>query len=214
MLQQTPDLDRRIEPRIVHSGTVRLTHWINAAAVTGMVMSGWAIYDASPFLGFVIPRPLTLGGWLGGAIAWHLALMWLLAANGLAYILHGLLSGHFGRRLLPLGPREVWRDLRAGLRFALDHRLGVYNAVQRLAYIVALLLGIVLVLSGMALWKPVQFQSLALLFGGYEASRRVHFAAMSGLVGFVALHLLLVALVPRTLLPMITGRTRPPAELL
>ncbi len=213
MRQQGLHLDRDAEPRIIHSGTVRLTHWVNAAAVTGMVMSGWAIYDASPFLGFVIPRPLTLGGWLGGAIAWHFALMWLLAANGLVYILHGLLSGHFGRRLLPIGPRAVWRDLHAGLRFALEHRLGVYNAVQRLAYVVALLLGVGLVLSGLALWKPVQFQSLALLLGGYEAARRVHFAAMSGLVGFVALHLLLVVLVPRTLLPMITGRARPGAEL-
>ena len=169
-------------PMVMHPLVVRLTHWINAVAIAGMVMSGWAIYDANPFLGFSIPRWATLGSWLGAAIAWHFAVMWLLVANGLVYVVYGLVSRHFRRAFLPLGPRLVWRDLRAALALRLEHRPAGYNAVQRLAYVGVLLLGVVLVLSGLSLWKPVQFQGLAGLLGGYEGARRVHFVAMAGIV--------------------------------
>ncbi len=194
--------------RVVHPWPVRLTHWINAYAVGCMVMSGWAIYDANPFFGFSVPRWATLGGWLGGSIAWHFAAMWLLVVNGLVYIGYGLASRHFRRDFLPLWPRQIIRDVRAALALRLPHHPGRYNAVQRLAYVVALLLGVLLVLSGLSLWKPVQFQALASLFGGYEGARRVHFLAMAGLVLFIVVHLALVALVPRTLPSMITGRAR------
>ena len=192
----------------VHALIVRLTHWVNVFAMTCMVMSGWRIYDASPLFPFVFPTWATLGGWLGGAIAWHLAAMWLLVANGLAYALYGLASGHFRRRLLPIAPGAVWRDFRAALAFQLDHHPGHYNAVQRLFYVGVLLAGVLAVASGLALWKPVQLRPLSWLLGGYEISRRVHFVAMTGIVGFVVVHLLLVLLVPRTLPSMITGKAR------
>ncbi|MEJ1977520.1 MAG: cytochrome b/b6 domain-containing protein [Acetobacteraceae bacterium] len=178
-----------------------------------MVMSGWLIYNASPMFGFTFPVWATLGGWLGGAIAWHLAMMWLLVGNGLVYVGYGLISRHLRRTLLPLTPALVGRDLWNAMTFRLKHELGVYNAVQRLLYAGVLLLLMLAVLSGLMLWKPVQFDAVSSLFGGYEVMRRVHFAAMSGIVGFVAVHLSLVILVPRTLPAMITGRARAHAEL-
>jgi len=195
--------------RRVHPLIVRVTHWVNAVAMLCMILSGWKIYDASPlFAPLVFPGWATLGGWLGGAIAWHLAAMWLLVANGLLYVAYGLIGGHFRRRFWPISPAAVWRDTRAALTFKLGHRLGQYNAVQRLLYIAVLLAGGLAVASGLALWKPVQLNLLSTLFGGYEITRRVHFFAMSGIVGFVAVHLALVLLVPRTLPPMITGSAR------
>jgi thiosulfate reductase cytochrome b subunit len=193
---------------LVHPPLVRLTHWVNVAAMTMMVMSGWRIYDASPLFGFTFPAWATLGGWLGGAIAWHLAAMWLLVGNGLVYVGYGLISRHFARRLLPVGPRAVWRDLRAALALRLAHSPGRYNAVQRLLYLGVLALSVLAVASGLALWKPVQLFPLARLLGGYEVARRLHFLAMAGLVGFFVVHIALVALVPRTLLSMLTGRAR------
>jgi len=193
---------------VIHPLVVRLTHWVNAAAMTMMIMSGWRIYNASPLFGFSFPGWATLGGWLGGAIAWHLAALWLLVVNGALYVGYGLATRHFRGRLLPLTPALVWRDLRAALRLRLAHRAGEYNAVQRLFYVAALLFSLLAVVSGLALWKPVQFDWLSDAMGGYEVSRRLHFAAMAGLVGFIVVHLALVALVPRTLVGMITGRAR------
>jgi thiosulfate reductase cytochrome b subunit len=197
---------------VTHPLLVRLTHWLNAAAILGMVMSGWGIYNASPLFGFRFPLWATLGGWLGGAIAWHLATLWLLVANATVYLVYGLLSGHFVRTFLPLTPGLVRRDLVRALTLRLSHSAGTYNAVQRLAYVGVMVLGVIAVLSGLALWKPVQLQTLAALMGGYEVARRVHFLAMAGIVGFVALHLTLVALVPSTLPSMLTGRARIPLD--
>jgi thiosulfate reductase cytochrome b subunit len=204
---------QRVGIVVVHPGFVRVTHWINAAATVVMILSGWGIYNASPLFGFRFPRGITLGGWLGGSLAWHFAAMWVFAINGLAYLGYGLLRGHFVRRFLPLTPSLVWADTRAALRLRLHHRPGAYNAVQRASYVGVLLLGIVLILSGLSLWKPVQLQVLANVLGGYEAARRVHFLAMSGLVLFIGVHLALVAIVPSTLPGMITGRAKVPADI-
>jgi thiosulfate reductase cytochrome b subunit len=190
----------------IHPLAVRVAHWVNAFAITCMVMSGWAIYNASPLFGFRFPVWATVGGWLGGSIAWHFAAMWLLAVNGLLYVAYGLASGHFRRQFLPVRPREVVHDARLAATLKLPHKHGSYNAVQRLSYLVVLALGMLAVASGLSLWKPVQFDGLANLFGGYEFARRVHFFAMAGIVTFVVVHLLMVLIVPRTLLPMFTGR--------
>ena len=191
---------------VVHPLVVRVTHWVNAVAIVCMVMSGWQIYDASPFLPFHFPSRLTLGGWLGGAIAWHLAAMWLLAANGLVYVLYGIVSGHFRRSFFPLSARRIGADFRSALAFRLGHTPGVYNAVQKLLYVLVLLFGLTAVLSGLALWKPVQLWWLTAALGSYPSVRWIHFIAMSGIVGFVVIHLALVLIVPRTLPSMITGR--------
>lgn len=193
-------------PAAIHPRWLRITHWLNAAAVLLMVASGWRIYDADPFLGFRIPAALTLGGWLAGALQWHFAAMWLLAANGIAYLALNLASGRLARKFFPLSPAAILADARAALRGRLAHAdPRHYNHVQRCAYLFVILDLVLLVLSGLVLWKSVQFGLLRDLLGGYEAARRIHFFAMAVLVGFVAVHLVMVALVPRTLLPMLTG---------
>ena len=193
----------------VHPLMVRATHWINALAIVIMVMSGWRIYDASPLFDFVFPKTITLGGGLAGAIQWHFAAMWLLVLNGLAYVCYGIVSGHFRTKFLPVTPRAVFRDVLAALRGRLSHQdLSVYNAAQRAAYLAIIACGVVLVFSGLAIWKPVQLQELTAVFGGYEAARVVHFAAMSLLVLIVVVHVIMVVLVPRTFLTMISGRAR------
>jgi thiosulfate reductase cytochrome b subunit len=190
----------------IHPLVVRITHWTNAAAMTVMIGSGWHIYNASPLFPFAFPPWLTLGGWLGGALVWHFAAMWLLAGNLAIYLGYGLASGHIRRRLLPLRPREIWRDTMLAVRFRLPHDGSQYNAVQRLMYVSAGC-GIVLaIVSGLAIWKPVQFYPLTFALGGYEIARRVHFLAMAGIVAFTIVHLALVAIVPRTLGPMLTRR--------
>jgi thiosulfate reductase cytochrome b subunit len=192
----------------IHPLTVRVTHWINALAVLVMVTSGWRIYNASPLFAFVIPPGVTLGGWLAGALLWHFAAMWVLALNGLIYLAYGIASGHFRRTLLPLTPTAIMRDLVDALRGRLPHELGIYNAAQRLGYLGVILVLVALVLSGLVLWKPVQFQGLAALMGGYEGARLVHFFAMCLLVVFVVVHVVMVILVPRTFLPMWSGRAK------
>ncbi|WP_042877295.1 cytochrome b/b6 domain-containing protein [Cupriavidus necator] len=201
-----PDSPACKRSAVVHALAVRATHWINAIAMTCMVMSGWAIYNASPLFGFRFPAWATVGGWLGGSIAWHFAAMWLLCANGLLYLGYGMATGHFRRHFLPLGPGAVLRDAGLALRLRLPHRPGAYNALQRMMYAAVLLLGVAVVASGLSIWKPVQLYWLADLFGGFDTARRVHFFAMAGIVGFVAVHLALVIVVPSTLLPMFTGR--------
>ncbi len=193
----------------IHPLVVRVTHWINALAVLIMVTSGWRIYNASPIYDFGFYDDITLGGWLAGALQWHFAAMWLLAANGLVYLVYGFVSGHFRRKLWPIKPAAVVADLGAALKGRLAHKdLSVYNAAQRAAYATLIVALVVQVLSGLAVWKPVQFQELAALMGGYEGARVVHFFAMALIVFIVAVHVLMVALVPKTLPTMITGRTR------
>ncbi|UGV24316.1 cytochrome b/b6 domain-containing protein [Rhodopseudomonas boonkerdii] len=186
---------------------VRVLHWINAVAMVIMIMSGWQIYNASPLFDFVFPRSITLGGWLGGGIMWHLAGMWLLVINGLLYVLLGIVTGRFRRRLLPISTSGVIGDTRAALTGKLSHAdLSTYNQVQRLLYIGILIVGVVIVLSGLAIWKPVQFQYLTAIFGGYDTARYVHFVMMASIVGFLVIHVALALIVPKSLRAMIIGR--------
>jgi thiosulfate reductase cytochrome b subunit len=192
---------------IVQPAWVRVTHWLNALGVILMVLSGWRIYNASPVFAFRFPPSITLGGWLGGALQWHFAAMWLLVANGLVYLVLNTVTGRVGRRFWPLSPRQFVSDLAFALRGHLSHDdLTRYNAVQKAAYLGATVLIVLLVLSGLVIWKSVQFPLLRELLGGYESARVVHFLAMTGLVGFIVVHVVMVALVPRTLQTMILGR--------
>jgi thiosulfate reductase cytochrome b subunit len=193
----------------IHPLVVRITHWVNALAMLAMVLSGWRIYNADPLFGFTFPKDWTLGGWLAGALQWHFAAMWLLFANGAAYLAYGILSGHFRRKLLPVSPGAALRNTLDALRLRLKHDdLSIYNAAQRTAYLGALVLILLLVLSGVVLWKPVQFYALGMLMGDYEGARYLHFFCMAGIVLFVLVHVLMVALVPRSFPPMITGKLR------
>lgn len=195
-----------MKPQIIHPGWLRAMHWINALAVITLVLSGWRIYDATGFMGFEIPTALTLGGWLAGAIQWHFAAMWVLGFNGLLYLAFNIGTGRLARKFFPLSPRALLADFRAALTGRLAHDdPRNYNMVQRLAYLFVMLDIVLLVLSGLVLFKSVQFPLLRELLGGFEVARRIHFAAMAMLVAFVAVHLTMVVLVPRTLMHMVRG---------
>jgi thiosulfate reductase cytochrome b subunit len=191
----------------VHPGWVRACHWINALAILVMIGSGWQIYNASPLFNFTISKSIALGNWLGGALLWHFAAMWVLVVNGLVYVTLGLATGRFRRKLYPISPREVLADARAALAFKLSHDdLSHYNAVQKTLYVGIILTGIVIVLSGLAIWKPVQFQELTTVFGGYDVARYVHFVCMAAIAAFLVVHVSLALLVPKSLRAMIIGR--------
>ncbi len=197
---------RRREPPVFPLW-LRLTHWLNAVGVVVMTMSGWQIYNASPLFDFAFPGAITLGGWLAGALNWHFAAMWIVFVNGVLYLVANLATRRLFTQFFPLSPRAVWNDLVLASRGRLSHDdLATYNAVQRVAYLFAILDLVVLVLSGLVLWKSVQFPLLRELLGGYEVARRVHFFAMGGLVAFFVVHVAMALLVPRTLLAMVRGR--------
>ncbi len=193
--------------KIIQPAWVRVAHWINAVAMILMIMSGWQIYNASPLFDFNFSRSITLGGWLGGALLWHFAAMWLLMVNGLVYVVLGFATGRFRKKLLPITPGGVISDTRAALTGRLSHDdLTRYNYVQKLLYAGIIVVGVLIVLSGLSIWKPVQFQYLTALFGGYEVARYVHFFCMAAICAFLVVHVALAVLVPKSLRAMIIGR--------
>jgi thiosulfate reductase cytochrome b subunit len=193
--------------KVIQPAWVRAMHWANAVAMILMIMSGWQIYNASPLFSFRFSHSITIGGWLGGALLWHFAAMWLLMVNGLIYLITGLATGRFRKKLLPISPGSVISDVKAALTFKLAHDdLTTYNSVQKLLYTGIILVGVVIVLSGLSIWKPVQLGWLVTLFGGYDVARYVHFVCMALIVAFLIVHVLLAILVPKSLRAMIIGR--------
>jgi thiosulfate reductase cytochrome b subunit len=194
--------------KVIQPAWVRVLHWVNAFAMILMIMSGWQIYNASPlFEGFTFSKSITLGGWLGGALLWHFAAMWILMVNGLIYLALGLATGRFRRKLLPITPGGVIADTKAALTGKLSHDdLSKYNYVQKLLYAGIIVVGVLIVLSGLSIWKPVQLQYLTALFGGYDAARYVHFFCMAAIVAFMVVHIALALIVPKSLRAMIIGR--------
>jgi thiosulfate reductase cytochrome b subunit len=196
-----------VPAKVIQPAWVRIVHWINALAMILMIMSGWQIYNASPLFGFRFSGAITLGGWLGGALLWHFAAMWLLMVNGLVYVVLGLATGRFRNKLLPITSAGVLADTRAALTGKLSHAdLTAYNYVQKLLYAGIIVVGVVVVLSGLSIWKPVQLQYLTALFGGYDVARYVHFVCMALIVAFLIVHIALALLVPKSLRAMIIGR--------
>jgi len=192
--------------KVVHPLFVRITHWINAFAAIAMLMSGVRIYNASPLYDFRFPPDLTLGGWLGGALAWHFAVMWLLVINGVLYLLYGIFSGHFIRRLFNIGAMSAYRNVKLEMKHLLLHGTGEYNLIQRFLYIAVVVDMGMLFFSGLALWKPVQFQGLAAWMGGYEGARRIHFLGMAILAFFIILHVSVAFAIKGSVSSMINGR--------
>ena len=192
---------------VIQPAWVRTVHWINAVAVILMIMSGWQIYNASPLFKFTFSHSITLGDWLGGALLWHFAAMWLLMVNGLVYLTLGFATGRFRKKLLPITPAGVIADTKAALTFKLSHDdLTRYNNVQKLLYAGIIVVGVVIVLSGLSIWKPVQLQYLTALFGGYDVARYVHFICMAAICAFLVVHVALAVVVPKSLRAMIIGR--------
>jgi thiosulfate reductase cytochrome b subunit len=194
---------------LIHPLIVRVCHWLNVLAVLMMITSGWAIYNASPLFNWSFPDGITLGGWLAGGLQWHFAAMWLFAINGLVYLVYGIASGHFRRKLLPITPRAVLHDIREALRGKLAHAdLSVYNAAQRGAYLALILLLILMIATGLVMWKPVQFYWYGQFMGDYEGARLLHFFSMAAIAFIVFVHVVMVVLVPRTFPTMFTGRIK------
>ena len=206
-LATAEDFTQKEPAKVIQPAWVRAMHWTNAVAMIMMIMSGWQIYNASPLFGFTFSHSITLGGWLGGALLWHFAAMWLLMVNGLVYLITGFATGRFRKKLLPITPAGVVSDVKAALTFKLAHDdLTKYNYVQKLLYTGIIVVGIVIVLSGLSIWKPVQLHWLVTLFGDYDRARYVHFFCMAAIVAFLVIHVALAMLVPKSLRAMIIGR--------
>lgn len=194
-------------PRKLHPLPLRIMHWTNALAMVLLIASGWKIYNDEVLFGWLhFPEWVTIGGEAQGALQWHFFAMWILGLNGLAYLIYGFSTGRFRRMLTPLSIGEILSNIRDALRLKLSHDdLTKYNGVQKTLYIGIIIVGIVQVLTGLAIWKPVQFSELAALFGSFQSARILHFLGMGAIVGFVLIHVALALLVPQTLIGMITG---------
>jgi len=196
--------------RRLHPVPVRIMHWINAVAMLIMITSGWGIYDDDVVVRSLhFPQLLRLGEWAAPSLNWHFAGMWLLVLNGLVYLGYGLVTGRLWERLLPIRFSEVVGTVRDTLRFKIAHEdLTTYNAVQKILYIVVILAAVSQVVTGLAIWKPIQFSGLVSLLGGFQGARIIHFVGMSVIVGFLLVHVLLSLLVPQTLWAMLAGGPR------
>ncbi len=196
-----------LHPRKLHPLPLRVMHWTNAIAIFIMIGSGWKIYNDEVIFGWLhFPEYLTIGKWAQHGLQWHFLGMWIFALNGLAYLTYGLMTGRFRGMLLPVYWSELMQTIKDTLHFHLAHDdLTKYNAVQKLLYIGVICVGIIMVVSGLAIWKPVQFSELLSLFGSFQNARLVHFLCMSAIVLFFVVHVALALLVPRTLVSMVTG---------
>ena len=191
----------------LHPLPVRIMHWINAAAMIIMIMSGWKIYNDDVIFSWLrFPDAITLGTWAQHGLQWHFFGMWIVVLNGLAYLIYGLTTGRFRRKLFPISWRDLVATIHEAMTFRLKHDdLTRYNAVQKLLYVGIMLVGILVVLSGLSIWKPVQFSELAKLFYDFQSARLVHFLCMTAIVLFLVLHVALTLIVPRSLVAMVTG---------
>ncbi len=191
----------------LHPLPLRIMHWINAVAIFIMIGSGWKIYNDDVIFGLLhFPDWLVIGKWAQHGLQWHFFGMWIFVLNGLAYLTYGIVTGRFRRKLFPISIGEILTTVGEALRFRLGHDdLTHYNAVQKVLYLGVIAAGLMIVISGLALWKPVQFSALAGLFGTFQTIRLVHFLCMSAIVGFVLIHVTLALLVPQSLLAMLDG---------
>jgi thiosulfate reductase cytochrome b subunit len=193
--------------RHLHPLPLRIMHWVNAIAILIMIGSGWKIYDDEVIFGWLhFPDSITIGKWAQHGLQWHFFGMWIFVINGLAYLTYGIATGRFRQKLFPLSLREILATVGDALRFRLSHDdLTHYNPVQKILYLGIMAIGILIVISGLALWKPVQFSELAALFYNFQTIRLVHFLCMAAIVGFLLVHVSLALLVPQSLVAMVTG---------
>jgi thiosulfate reductase cytochrome b subunit len=202
-----PAVKSKSHERRLHPLPLRIMHWINAGAIFIMIGSGWKIYNDDVILGWLhFPDAVVIGKWAQYGLQWHFFGMWIFVLNGLAYLSYGLVTGRFRQKLFPISLRELLATVGDALRFRLAHDdLTHYNAVQKILYLGVIAIGILIVISGLALWKPVQFSELATLFGSFQTIRIVHFLCMTAIVGFVLVHVSLALLVPQSLVAMVMG---------
>jgi thiosulfate reductase cytochrome b subunit len=196
--------------RRLHPLPVGIMHWINAVVMLVIITSGWGIYDDDVIIrGVHFGQFWRLGDWAAWSLDWHFAGMWFFTINGLIYLVYGFAKGRLREKLLPIRPAEVVQTIIDTLHFKIAHDdITVYNAVQKLLYIVVIFAGVSQVVTGVAIWKPIQFSGLVSLLGGFQTARVLHFAGMAVIVGFLIVHVALALLVPKTLGAMVTGGLR------
>ena len=194
----------QVQAAYEHPFLVRLCHWTNSVALVVLIASGLRIFRAFPSFGpkipqhdlINIPKQLTLGGWLGGALQWHFTFLWIYMATGLIYVLYEIFSRNYRQVLfMPRDIRGVWPMARHYFFFGPRPELNEpYNPLQKLAYTSAILLGVLSVLTGIVLYRPVQFSWLAVLMGGFHLARIWHFCVMVAFLLFIGGHLVMVLL--------------------
>lgn len=181
-----------------HPRIIRWLHWINVPILTLMIWSGILIYWANDIyitLPGSIYDALNLDHRLAEGMGWHFFLMWFFALTGILYLLALIFTGEW-RELVPdlqnlkEAPRVILHELKI-LKTPPKQR-GKYNAAQKLAYFGVILMGIGSVVTGLAIYKPVQLGLITQILGGYEAARLEHFILMLGFVGFIFIHVLQV----------------------
>ena len=187
-----------------HPWTVRFSHWVNSVALFVLVGSGLQIFRAFPSFGDKIPqkdllnwpKAFVIGGWLGGALQWHLTFMWIYIATGLFYLGYQMFSHNYRQVLfMPSDARGVWPMARHYFFFGpKPPATAAYNPLQKLAYTSAIGLGALSVVTGFAVWKPVQFSWLAWLMGGFHLARLWHFVVMWAILIFLLGHLIMVVI--------------------
>jgi thiosulfate reductase cytochrome b subunit len=208
--RQTAHAKRKPAGRRLHPVAIRIMHWLNAAVMMVMITSGWGIYDDDVIIhGLHFSKFWRLGEWAAWSLNYHLAGMWFFTINGILYLIYGLFTGRLRERLWPIRPRDILRTVIETLHFKFAHEdLTVYNAVQKLLYVIVILACINQGLSGLAIWKPIQFSGLVTLYGGYQSARVFHFAGMAVIVGFIIVHVALAMIVPKTIWAMLAGGPR------
>jgi thiosulfate reductase cytochrome b subunit len=196
--------------RRLHPWPLRIMHWVNAAVMLIMITSGWGIYDDDVIIrGFHFNSFWRLGDWAAWSLNWHFAGMWFLLINGMLYLGYGFVTGRFREKLLPIRRSELVHTVVDTLHFRISHAdITIYNAVQKLLYIIVIFVGGAQVVTGLAIWQPVQFSGLVALLGGFQSARALHFVGMAVISGFLIVHVALALLVPRTLWAMVTGGPR------
>ncbi len=193
--------------RQLHPFPLRVMHWVNAVFMIIMIMSGWQIYNDEVLFGWLhFPSWMTMGAGPQGGLLWHFFAMWILVINGIAYTGYGLRTRRFRRMLFPIRIADVIAEVRNALQLKLHHDdLTQYNPVQKLLYLGVLVVIVIQILSGLVIWKPIQFSELTFLFYNFQGARLAHFFCMVAIVGFLVIHVVLALLVPETLKAMWTG---------
>jgi thiosulfate reductase cytochrome b subunit len=201
-------------PRKLHPLALRIMHWVNALAMLLMIFSGWKIYNDEVLFGWLhFPDWAVVGKEAQHALQWHFFAMWILMLNGLCYIAYGFYTGRFRRKLLPIRPSAVLAELRDALHFRLAHDdIAHYNAVQRLLYAGIIIVIVIQVISGWAIWKPIQLSELVNVFYDFQGARLAHFIGMAAIVGFLVVHVVLALIVPKTIIAMVDGGPPEPRD--
>jgi thiosulfate reductase cytochrome b subunit len=202
-----PSTERAVTRQPMHPVAVRVMHWTNAVSMIVLIMSGWQIYNDEVLFGWLhFPSWMTMGAGPEGALLWHFFAMWVLVINAVAYAVYGFRTGRFRRMMFPIRVPDVIAEVRRALRLELHHDdLTVYNPVQKLLYLGVLAVIVIQILSGLVIWKPVQFSELAVLFYDFQGARLAHFLGMAAIVGFLVVHVVLALVVPQTLVAMWRG---------